>query len=191
MKEIDARGRPCPQPVLLAKEALKTGGSFSILVDGSGQAENIERAVKRAGAKSSIKNQDGFERVEVVPPVVVSRIESSSGKLVVSVPHETFGSGGDRELEEVLCRMYFHTLTEMDEGVPNTLVFYDSGVFLTSQKSPVLDDLEILEGNGVSILVCGTCLKHYGIVEKHAVGTISNMHEIAVELGSAERHYSI
>lgn len=191
MKEIDARGKPCPQPVLLAKEALKAGEPFFILVDGSGQAENIQRAVNRAGAQSSISNQNGFDRVEVVPSVVASRVESSSGKLVVSVPRETFGSGGDRELEEVLCRMYFHTLTEMDEGVPDTLVFYDSGVFLTSLDSPVLDDLKALDEKGVALLVCGTCLKHYDIMKKHAVGTVSNMHEIAVELGSAERHYSI
>ncbi len=191
MKEIDARGRPCPQPVLLAKEALKTGETFCILVDGSGQAENIERAVNRAGAQSSINNQDGFDRVEVVPSGVVSRVESSSGKLVVSVPRETFGSDGDRELEEVLCRMYFHTLTEMDEGVPDTLVFYDRGVFLTTVDSPVLDDLRTLEEKGIAVLVCGTCLKHYGIMEKHAAGVVSNMYEIAVELGGAGRHYSI
>ena len=191
MKEIDARGISCPQPVLLTKKAVKSGESFRILVDGSGQAENIQRAAGRAGAQSSIHNLDGFDSVEVIPSSVESKTQSNPKKLVVSVPHDSFGSGGDRELEEVLCRAYFHTLTELDEGIPGTIIFYDRGVFLTVRDSPVLEDLKALEEKGVTLLACGTCLKHFNILEEHAVGTVSNMYETALELGTAQRFYSI
>ncbi len=190
MKEIDVRGKPCPHPVLVAKEACKSGTPFRILCDGSGQPENIQRAVKRAGASSKIISHDGYESVEVVPSLAVPQTTSSE-KLVVSVPGDRFGTGGDRELEDVLCRMYFHTLTEMDEAVPDTLVFYDRGVFLTTDDSPVLEDLKILEKKGLTLLVCGTCLKHFEITDKHSAGTISNMYEIARELGTAVKHYAI
>ncbi len=190
MKEIDARGKPCPHPVLIAKEACSSGKPFRILCDGSGQPENIQRAVRRTGAQSTITNHDGYDSVEVLPHLAEPKV-SSTNKLVVSVPGERFGTGGDTELEDALCRMYFHTLTEMDEAVPDTLVFYDKGVFLTTDDSPVLEDLKILEKKGSTILVCGTCLKHFNISERHATGTISNMYEIATALGSAERHYAI
>ena len=193
MKKIDARGKPCPQPVLVAKKALKTGEPFLILADGSGQAENIQRAVNRAGAQSTISNHDSYDSVEVIPAKSASgnRSNSNSGKLVVSVPQDSFGSGGDRELEDVLCRAYFHTLTELDEGLPHTILFYDRGVFLTVHDSPILEDLRFLEQKGVTLLACGTCLKHFNLLEKHAVGSVSNMYETAYELGTAERFYSI
>lgn len=191
MKEIDARGNPCPQPVLMAKKALKTGRPFNIIVDGSGQAENVQRAVSRAGATAIISRMNGFDSIEVKPSEAVAESNPTHGKLAVSVQGDAFGNGGDRELEEVLCRMYFHTLTEMNESVPDTILFYDRGVMLTSAGSPVLDDLKVLEGRGTRILVCGTCLKHFKIMNEHSVGTVSNMYEIAVELGRSERHYSI
>ncbi len=192
MKQIDARGEPCPQPVLLAKKAMKTRQPFSILVNGSGQAENIQRAVNRAGAECIIDRMDGFDQVTVtVVSEVLPREAVSQSKLVVSVPHDSFGSGGDRILEEVLGRAYFHTLTELDRGLPDTLIFYDKGVFLALCDSHVLEDLVLLQQRGVTILVCGTCLKHFNVLNELAVGSVSNMYEIAEELGTAERFYSI
>ena len=82
-------------------------------------------------------------------------------------------------------------ITELDDGIPGTIIFYDRGVFLTVQDSPVLEDLKALEGRGVTLLACGTCLKHFNILEEHAVGLVSNMYETALELGTAERFYSI
>jgi selenium metabolism protein YedF len=193
MKEIDARGEPCPQPVLLAKRAMKTQQPFSILVDGSGQAENIQRAVSRAGADCFIDRLSRFDRVTVTvaAEAVFPKTGVPGSKLVVSVPHDSFGSGGDPMLEEVLGRAYFHTLTELDKGLPDTLIFYDKGVFLTLHDSHVLEDITALEQKGVTILVCGTCLKHFNVLKDLAVGSVSNMYEIAEELGTAERFYSI
>ena len=45
-----------------------------------------------------------------------------------------------------------------------------------------MEDLQTLEEQGMRILICGTCLNHFGLKEKVAVGTVSNMYTIAEEL---------
>ena len=57
--------------------------------------------------------------------------------------------------------------------------FFNSGVKLVAEGSPVLEDLQDLRGRDVEILACGTCLGHYESKEKVAVGEISNMYTIA------------
>lgn len=194
MKEIDARGVSCPGPVVMARDGIREGSPFRILVSGSGQAENVKRAAERLGAAAIIHPENGFEAVEVVPSSDRAPV-NDAGKnvplLAVSVPHDSFGTGGDPELEDVLCRAYFHTLTEMTEALPSLLVFYDRGVYLAIEGSAVLDDLKLLESRGMKLLVCGTCLNHFGVAEKLGAGKVSNMFEIATELGCADRHYAI
>ena len=48
-----------------------------------------------------------------------------------------------------------------------------------------LDALKKLAESGVSILVCGTCLNHYGLLEKKQVGETSNMLDIVTSLDLA------
>ncbi|WP_443082259.1 sulfurtransferase TusA family protein, partial [Thermodesulfitimonas autotrophica] len=44
MREIDAREKPCPQPVLLVKTAIDAGeAAFTILVDNRAAVENVRR----------------------------------------------------------------------------------------------------------------------------------------------------
>ena len=42
----------------------------------------------------------------------------------------------------------------------------------------MLDDLKKLAEAGVEIMSCGTCLNHYGISDKLAVGEVTNMYVI-------------
>ena len=41
-----------------------------------------------------------------------------------------------------------------------------------------MEDLKALEAEGVKVLTCGTCLDFYGIKDKLAVGSVTNMYEI-------------
>ena len=63
--------------------------------------------------------------------------------------------------------------------MPETIIFFNAGVWLTLDDSPVIDDLRDLEANGMTILACGTCLNHFGITDRLAVGVVSNMYDIA------------
>lgn len=59
-KIIDARGRSCPEPVIMTKSALDTNpnGDFKVLVDTFVAKENIERFVTGKGYKVKIKEVD-------------------------------------------------------------------------------------------------------------------------------------
>ena len=48
-----------------------------------------------------------------------------------------------------------------------------------------LEDLKLLESEGVTILTCGTCLDFYGLKEKLAVGGVTNMYDIVERMEGA------
>lgn len=55
------------------------------------------------------------------------------------------------------------------------------------EGSQSLDDLRALEEAGTEILTCGTCLDYYGLKDKLAVGSVTNMYRIAEILTTADR----
>lgn len=61
---------------------------------------------------------------------------------------------------------------------PSTILFYNGGARLTCEDSASLEDLKNLASLGVEILTCGTCLNHYGLTDKLAVGDVTNMYVI-------------
>jgi intracellular sulfur oxidation DsrE/DsrF family protein len=69
-------------------------------------------------------------------------------------------------------------MLDLGNRLPREICFYDEGVKLTVSNSPVLEELESLAGKGVELIVCTTCLKHFGILDDLAVGTAGGMKEI-------------
>jgi len=59
IKTIDARGLSCPQPALLARQALQKAGKGTIemLVDTTTALENITRLAKNTGWMVNIEKQ--------------------------------------------------------------------------------------------------------------------------------------
>lgn len=56
MKEVDARGLSCPEPIMLTDEALKsTNGPIKVLVSEPHQKTNIEKLAKNRGKKATSK----------------------------------------------------------------------------------------------------------------------------------------
>jgi intracellular sulfur oxidation DsrE/DsrF family protein len=58
---------------------------------------------------------------------------------------------------------------------PEKIVCWNAGVKLLTQESPVVMTLQDLEGIGVGILACKTCVEHFGLQEKLQAGEISTM----------------
>jgi tRNA 2-thiouridine synthesizing protein A len=58
-KTIDARGLSCPQPALLARQALKKAGkgTIEVLVDTTTALENVSRLAKNAGWTVNVEKQ--------------------------------------------------------------------------------------------------------------------------------------
>ena len=65
MKEVDARGLSCPEPIMLTAEALKNEkGPIKVLVSEPVQKENVEKYAKSQGKKPTSKEVgDEFEIV--------------------------------------------------------------------------------------------------------------------------------
>lgn len=105
------------------------------------------------------------------------RADPERGPTVVAISSNTMGRGDD-ELGQVLLRTFLHTLGEVTPR-PDMLIFVNSGVMLAVEGSPALDDLRALAYQGVQVLLCGTCLAHFDLKDKVAVGEISNMYAIS------------
>ena len=108
---------------------------------------------------------------------------AGKGKLVISVYTDCMGRGDD-ELGHKLMKAFIFAVTQHEE-LPATMLFYNGGAKLTVEGSPVLEDLKGLAEHGVEILTCGTCLNFYGLTEKLAVGSVTNMYTIAEKLTQA------
>jgi len=191
-KIVDCRGLSCPQPVIETKQALEKNQKVTVIVDNPAARDNVARFGESQGGRVSIQEKKDGIYVTIAKPKDGMRLEqsqsslcSTTGPVVAVIRSDQMGQGPE-ELGRVLIRAFLHTLTEVSSG-PATMIFFNTGVRLTSAGSEVLDDLQALEQKGVVILVCGTCLDYFGLKEKIAVGQISNMYTIVETMLAAGR----
>ena len=97
---------------------------------------------------------------------------------------------GDDELGLKLMINYLRTLKEMGRELWR-LVLVNNGVKLTIDGSEVLDDLKQYEKEGLKIMVCGTCLNHFNLLEKKRVGETTNMLDIVTAMQLADKVINI
>ena len=185
MREIDCRGLACPQPVLETKEALeklREGEVLRVLVDNEAAVKNVSRFAEAQGHTVRVSEAQDSYVLEITKkgpghPVEEVSCERPEGVFrVVVVASDRMGEG-DEALGRKLLVNFLKTLKEVSPR-PQALVFYNRGVFLSTEDSPVLEELKELEERGVDILSCWTCLSHYGLEDKLRVGRASNMYEI-------------
>lgn len=195
--QVDAIGDACPIPVvktLKALGSLRGAGIVETLVDNEVAVQNLTRMAHEKGCEVS-SEQLGEKRYRVtltVPEGVevadgeaeaASCLVPAERNLVIQVSSDAMGAGSD-ELGRNLMKAFVYAVTQQDE-LPATMLFYNGGTHLTCEGSPCLDDLKALADQGVEILTCGTCLNHYGIAEKLAVGEVTNMYVICQKLEQA------
>jgi len=190
---VDARGLSCPQPVILTRNGMKENSPVLTIVDNDTAAQNVTRMAEKAGAAVQVERKEDGIYLHIggmQAPQEEDVIASVDGPLVIIVPSEFMGRGEYDELGHVLMRGFFHTLDEV-QPLPETIIFFNSGVKLVVQDSPVLEDLQALSERGVEILACGTCLGYYELKEQIAAGTISNMYAIVETMLNAGKMLSL
>ena len=197
IKIVDATGLSCPQPVILAKQAIETHDKVKVIVDNDTALENVRRLGAKLGCDvvSEAKEDGIFEIALTRKPgapmpakdiaVTCDTSPSASGPFVIVCAEDKMGRGND-ELGSVLMRAFLHTICLQKEK-PDVMIFYNTGVKLTLQGADTLDDLKELAAAGVEILVCGTCLNYFEAKDKLGVGVISNMYDIAGTMSKAGR----
>ncbi len=104
--------------------------------------------------------------------------------LVVVVASDCFGKGSE-ELGKNLMKTFMYSQSEADVR-PQTMLFLNDGVMLTSKGSAVLEHLLALESAGTEIYTCGACLDYYKIQDALAVGKVTNMYSVVEMMNEAE-----
>ena len=97
---------------------------------------------------------------------------------------------GDDQQGSSLMNSLFYAISRL-ESVPATIILINSGVFLVSEGSPILEHLKSLEKRGVEIISSASCLEYYKLQDKLMVGYSSNMYSITEKLFTAARLISI
>lgn len=63
---VDARGRSCPEPVVMTKAALETGGPpLEVLVDNEVARENVSRFAQSRGYQVTVTELDEEYKLEI------------------------------------------------------------------------------------------------------------------------------
>jgi selenium metabolism protein YedF len=192
-KTIDCRGMECPLPVVNAKktaEAFPEDGTLLVQVDNETAVQNLTKFANSkhfANSNQKLAEKDYLVKIQVTAnpdadaiaesaPEAEPTASANSDRFTVVISSNRMGSGDD-DLGKALMKAFIFALTSQDK-IPENLICYNSGAFLTCEGSDSLEDLKLLEEQGTKIITCGTCLNHYGLTEKLAVGSVSNMYEI-------------
>jgi selenium metabolism protein YedF len=105
------------------------------------------------------------------------------GNYVVAITSDKMGDG-DEELGHLLISNFIKALKDLDK-LPQHMVFYNKGVTLAVNESPVIEHIKDLERMGVEIHLCATCVNFYKLEKSIVVGTLSNMYSIAEIMASS------
>jgi selenium metabolism protein YedF len=203
MKEIDARGLACPAPVLQTKATLQEErpNSVNVVVDNPASQQNVQRFLESQGFKTKLEQTGDDYRVigtcdaetgrQIQPPdeqTTADQLDEAK-KIMVMCATDRIGFGDD-ELGLSLMVNFLRTLKEMGDELWR-LVFVNNGVKLTIDGSEVLADLKEYEKNGLKILVCGTCLNHFNLLDRKQVGETTNMLDIVTAMQLADKVVSV
>lgn len=208
MKILDCRGLACPQPVMRTRDALAEGPlrECLVLVDNAAASENVSRFLRRNGFEVTVRQpgdglwevhglsdaaqatgpeQDGQAPSAAQAPQAAPAADAENRKTLVLITTETLGRGDD-ELGARLMENFLLSLPELGPSLWR-IVLLNGGVKLAALPGKCLDTLKQLERNGVSILVCGTCLNFFHLLDARQVGETTNMMDVVTSLSLADK----
>ena len=200
VKEIDCKGLACPGPVLRTKDVLENSRPdvIKVIVDNEASKQNVKRFLESQNYKVNIETDDSLFYVigsdetgsagqSEERPAPEPRVETK--KIVVMIGTDRMGYGDD-ELGKKLMLNFLATLKEMGDDLWR-LILVNNGVKFTIEGADALPTLKELADNGVYILVCGTCLTYFGLLDKKQVGETTNMLDVVTSLQLADKVINI
>ena len=180
-KVTDARGQLCPKPVMMARDLVINGEqAISVLVDNEVSASNVTRFLESSGYSVTRLDGDGYITINALGDGSAAPAESSAEPTGESRAYlllsEYIGYESDG-LGEVLMKSFLGTVAA-ESPLPKTIALMNGAIKLALDESSCSVTLREMEERGVTVLVCGTCAKHFGLMDDIRVGKISNMFEI-------------
>lgn len=207
---VNTTGRACPESVAMTRAALDKGAEeLEVLVDNPEAATNVKRLLEGRGFRVLLQDDDGrlkltagrktepsvsasqapAPQVPAPVPVAPMPVPRPAEGMAVLITGKTLG-GNDEELGEILVKGFLSAFSQLDVP-PRTVALINEGVKLALFDSSSCDHLKNLERKGTNILVCGTCVNHFGITDSVGAGVISTMFEIVEALNKAGRILSL
>jgi selenium metabolism protein YedF len=198
MRIIDTQGQLCPAPLIATKRALKEtkiSESFQVITDSITSLNNLSRFLTDNNTDFQVVENSGvwiLTITKTTPELIKPKAETyclsdiphfTNGNFVISFSSDKMGEG-DNKLGDLLMINFVKAIKDLDE-LPHKMVFYNKGVLLGSENSPVLEHLKEIEKMGVKLFLCATCVNHYSLEGKITIGTLSNMFEIVQIMASS------
>ena len=135
--------------------------------------QGAEAEITTAGSVHTIVTTRNDSNMTNAEPQLYCEIDRSGNDYVVCIKSDLMGEG-DPDLGKVLMESFVNNL-KLQEHLPTQVMLYNAGVKLAMKQSPVCSSLTELEELGTRIVLCGTCIDHYGLQYDIGVGMISNM----------------
>ena len=195
MRIVDTKGLNCPVPIIETRKALKSaraGEAFLVLTDNKTAFSNISKYLDDNKIKFNVSEENGTwtfkitkktgEKIKTMAKEYceTTKPETIKGNYSVVISSEYMGHG-DNKLGRKLIKSFFDVLCCLD-SMPSAIMFYNSGVKLAVIDSPVIEMLRDIEGKGVEILICGTCVNHFKLGDRIKIGRITDMYMITQKL---------
>ena len=189
-KVADARGELCPKPVMMARELVMSGESaISVLVDNEVAASNVTRFLESSAYSVTRADASGHIVINALKgegaASEVSAADQHEERRAYLLLSEYVGQESDG-LGEVLMKSFIGTVAA-SSPLPSVVALMNGAVKLALEESTCSITLKEMEEKGVTLLVCGTCAKHFGIMDEINVGRISNMFEITEAVFGASK----
>jgi selenium metabolism protein yedF len=201
MIKVNALGDACPIPVVKTKNAIRElGGSgvVEVSVDNEIAVQNLNKMAKQKNYEFSYEKKSDTEYIVTIginsdSNADTNTVSKTSGtqndeislkETVVVIDSYKMGDG-DEEFSKTLLKGFIYALSSQDIP-PAKIIFYNTGVKMTTEGSESIEDLKVLANAGAKIYSCGACLNNYGLSEKLLIGEVTNMYDIAGYLLNAD-----
>jgi len=157
-------------------------------VDSATARENVTRFGESEGFEVTVEEKDDGTYLTLVkkePAPAREEVNTDHGTVIL-IASDMLGRGKNRPLGSLLIHSFLNTLGAFNSK-PAFILFMNDGVRLVTEDPVAVGELKQLETQGVEILACGTCLSRLNLMDKVAVGQVSNMYDIAETMLRAGR----
>lgn len=202
---LNCENEPCPNPVLRCKRLLdeQTPQTLEVIVDNEAAMDNVSRYLTSKGMrvddthkdgnlwtiKASQADSAGARHAEQESPAKADPKQVSASKILVFLTSDAIGQGDDT-LGSRLMGNFLNTLPELGDTLWR-IIMVNGAVKLATATNPAVEALKKLEDAGVSILVCGTCLEFFKLMDQKEVGQVTNMLDVVTSQQLADKVITI
>jgi selenium metabolism protein YedF len=205
---LNCENEPCPNPVLRCKRLLdeQMPQTVEVIVDNEAAMDNVSRYLASRGMHVDDTSKDGklwtikatqtYQAAQDAKAGSADAAAAGTGR-GLSAPHRTLVfltadviGQGDDILGSRLMGNFLNTLPELGDTLWR-IIMVNGAVRLATAANPAVEALKKLEAAGVSILVCGTCLEFFQLIDKKEVGQVTNMLDVVTSQQVADKIISL